>query len=332
MITLRYHIVSLVAVFLALAVGIIAGSTVVDQRLIDGLELQREVDQRIKANLRDENDTLRTEVSLWETFGDDLLIPSLAKRLDGVVATLVIPPFTPDDTRVAIREGILAAGAEIDGEIRLSPRFVLKDDTATEQLSLAVDAPDLGGDELLRRAGRAIGATLDGNALGAWTSGPLVAADFVEIAERKKGIPETSDHVVVLCWDATRENADLAEPLLGSILAGGLDADAAIAIAEVIAQEPSLATYVRDSDGLRTSIPTVDHATTSIGAVALASALAALVSTGSVHHYGVLPGAEAALPEDVRVQPSLSPKPKPKPTATPKASPSRRSTPAGSPG
>ena len=40
MLNFRFHVVSLVAVFLALAIGIIMGSTVIDRALVDTLEEQ----------------------------------------------------------------------------------------------------------------------------------------------------------------------------------------------------------------------------------------------------------------------------------------------------
>ena len=37
MINFRFHIVSLIAVFLALALGVVMGSTVIDRAIVDGL-------------------------------------------------------------------------------------------------------------------------------------------------------------------------------------------------------------------------------------------------------------------------------------------------------
>lgn len=312
------------AVFLALAVGIIAGSTVVDQQLIKGLQRQRNVDQAIKEELRVDSEVLRAEVALWQSYGDDLLLPSLRGQLNGTTVAIVVPPFTPDETRVAIRDGLRSAGATIAGELRFGPRILVKDHTAAEQLRIAIDAPEADGDELVRAAGRTIGASFGPGMLDRWTSGPLVDADMISVEER--GSAAVRPTVIVVLWDATTENAILATTLLPSLLGGAAEAGARVVVAETLAQEPSLVTRVRDADGLRTRVATVDHAATTLGSVALAAAIADIASTGTVDHFGVLPGNQGALPG----RPSPTPKPSAKATTKRTASPSAASSPPSS--
>lgn len=316
MISFRYHIVSLISVFLALAVGIIAGSTVVDQQLIKGLQRQRNIDQGIKDELRAGSDVLRAEVALWKSYGDDLLLPSMQGALKGISIALVVPPFTPDETRVAVRDGLRTAGATIAGELRMKARLAIADETAAEQLALAIDAGDERGDELLRSAGRAIGETFGPAVLDRWATGPLVDADMIEVAERTPSSNRPA--VALVIWDATDENAIFASNLMPSMLSGAADAGARTALAEPLAQEPSVVTRVLDNDALRARVTTVDHAGTTLGAVALARALADLAAEGRVRHYGVRPGSEGALPgarpPEVKPEPTKAPPPTPRPT------------------
>lgn len=325
MISFRYHLVTLIAIFFALAIGIIAGSTVVDQRLISGLEAQRNVLQNIKDDLNDQNVGLRAEVALWEGFGDGLLLPALDGRLNGLDVTLVLPPYTPDEFRVELRSTLRTAGARIDGEVRLGTRLLLDDEIAAEQLALAIDAGTRRGDDLLRSTGTWIGGRLGPALLDGLADSPFEEADFVEIAERRSGT--SSRHATLIAWDATDENASLAGSLMASLLAASAESSEAVALAEALAQEPSVATRVRDADALRIEIATVDHAGTTLGAVALAVALAELTdSSTSVKHFGVLPGASGVLPDG-----AFSANGAPTPAPSPSASRSPRATASASP-
>lgn len=60
MINFRYHVVSLVAVFLALAVGIVMGSTVIDRAIVDGLRNRIDTANKNTEEKRAENDQLKT--------------------------------------------------------------------------------------------------------------------------------------------------------------------------------------------------------------------------------------------------------------------------------
>ena len=66
MVNLRYHIVSLTAVFLALGLGILAGTTVIDQQVVSGLKsntaaLRDDLD-RVRANVSD----LQRQLEVWD--------------------------------------------------------------------------------------------------------------------------------------------------------------------------------------------------------------------------------------------------------------------------
>lgn len=330
MISLRYHVITLVAVFLALAVGIVVGSTVVDRSLIGGLEDQRDTLQAANDTLGDDNATLRAEVALWEGFGDDLLLPALEGRLNGLDVTLVLPPFTPDRFRVELRQTLRNAGARVDGEVRLGSRLSLEDETATEQLALAVGAGSRSGSELLRATGTWLGERAGPAMLDGLAGSDLEQGDFLEIAERRAG--SSSRHATLVAWDATDENASMASSLMTSLLAAAAGTDEPVALAEALDQQPSVATEVRDSDALRTTIASVDHAGTTLGAVSLAVALAELTDQPArVLHFGVLAGAQGVLPQGAfdanrPAEPTPKPSPSPSPTRTQTSQPTRSPT------
>ena len=83
MISLRYHIVSLVAVFLALALGIVVGSTVLQEGTVSVLRAtSQEVRQRSEEN-RTENLALKQEISRLQSFGTAVLPELVQGRLRG---------------------------------------------------------------------------------------------------------------------------------------------------------------------------------------------------------------------------------------------------------
>ena len=90
-INIRYHIITLVAVFLALAVGIVAGSTVIQQSLVNSLETQRRrnieksLDDLEKRNseLSEEVVQLRDREKALDDQGPAQLLEDRLDRLDG---------------------------------------------------------------------------------------------------------------------------------------------------------------------------------------------------------------------------------------------------------
>lgn len=103
-ISFRYHVVTIVAVFLALAIGLLGGGAFVQPALQDQLERQTLEQLRNNAELREQLDEVRSEVAAMNGFASSAL-PYLARdRLlgagdDGVLDVLVRHDHrgTPDE-------------------------------------------------------------------------------------------------------------------------------------------------------------------------------------------------------------------------------------------
>lgn len=150
MISLRYHIVSLVAVFLALALGIVVGSTVLQEGTVSALRAtSQEVRQRSEEN-RTENLALKQDKAHLEAFGAAVLPDLVRDRLEGRSVVLVDTDKVDSGMRDSVRKVLEDAGAEVDGQITF----------ADERLALAADADraamgrllaaDAGAPEVLR--------------------------------------------------------------------------------------------------------------------------------------------------------------------------------------
>ena len=84
MVNFRFHIISLIAVFLALGLGVLMGSTVLDDQIVDRLD--REIgDVRNEASARKaENDRLKDELERAEAYMRDAASFTVAGRLTSV--------------------------------------------------------------------------------------------------------------------------------------------------------------------------------------------------------------------------------------------------------
>jgi hypothetical protein len=129
MINFRYHLVSLVAVFLALAIGIVAGSTVIKESILD--QTQQNLD-RAEKNLKDLEDTnaaLRSELDQLNRRDQALdrsgVTDFLQDRLAGVPVLMVKVDGVDDEATNAVRQAIVAAGADYAGTVTVTGRLGL---------------------------------------------------------------------------------------------------------------------------------------------------------------------------------------------------------------
>lgn len=140
MYNLRYHITSLVSVFLALALGLVLGGLIVEQgtferqqgALVEGL-------QQEFADLREANRELSTENTQLDALSADFIDAWGAERLEGRVIG-VVTNAGREDGLTATREAIEQAGGEVVVITLLVPSFGLDDpDLGAEVASLAPD-------------------------------------------------------------------------------------------------------------------------------------------------------------------------------------------------
>ena len=75
MLNLRYHIVSLVAVFLALGIGVIVGVTVINHGIVDQLQKRLDGVEASDRKTRSDNDRLSNQLRTWDRFVEQMDIP-----------------------------------------------------------------------------------------------------------------------------------------------------------------------------------------------------------------------------------------------------------------
>lgn len=148
MVDFRYHLVSIIAVFLALAVGIVVGTAALNGPIIDSLRgnINRLADD--KRALEEDVRTLEGEVGAADDFADSVGADLLAGALADQRVLLVTADGAPEDLLDELRPVLESAGASITGRLEVRPALAdpesrgLIEDLVAEVVPAGVDLPD----------------------------------------------------------------------------------------------------------------------------------------------------------------------------------------------
>jgi hypothetical protein len=120
----RYHLVSIVAVFLALAIGIVLGSTT---ELRGGaLSLLQQSSNALRSELnatQSKSAAYQAQASAQDQFLQTAEPRLLAKLLDGESIVIVAEPGAQSSVVDGVEKAATLAGATVTGEIVLQPKF-----------------------------------------------------------------------------------------------------------------------------------------------------------------------------------------------------------------
>ena len=305
MLTFRYHLVTIVAVFLALAIGIVVDSTFVGPSVVESLRNQVED----VSNTLDERKTANDRLTAENDHLDDSLVEAspwaVDSRLDGrsvlVVADRGVSEGVIDQTDELLQE----AGATTPGTLWVDPAFGLEEDDEQSALAEALGVPAADVTTLQRQAWRRLLRDLSTGAAPDGVADALIEAGFFSFSP---------------VGDGANQLTDLADAQFQVLLVSGTESElpstAHLAVmtdvlaergqAAVLAEEfrlhdggpnqGDLVALVRDDPELAAAISTVDDLASSSGRLAAVLAEAD-ASRGVVGHYGVGPGAQGPLPE-----------------------------------
>lgn len=124
MIDFRYHIVTIVAIFLALGLGLLVGTSVVAPATVDAIEGRLRDLQSSLRETRDEATQLRRERDATRDIVGQLTPWVLRDRLAGR-PVITITEGGPGRWRESVRDGFARAGATLTGSITLTGRWKL---------------------------------------------------------------------------------------------------------------------------------------------------------------------------------------------------------------
>jgi len=308
MINFRFHLVSLVAVFLALAVGIVMGYGVLGQPTIEGL--QNRIDT-VEANAnaqRAENGSLVTDLERAEGAIDSTAPFAVTDRLTATPAVFVaIRGVDSDAVEQAVRLA-RTAGAEVPGIAWIEPRLALATREDAQALANLLRLPSNTKRADLRdavwrvlTARLATGpAAVNGSANDAEDLlGTLVDNGFVTIEGVDEDPPVVADVTATAVVLAVARGASLgARGVVEGFATAAVEQRLALVVSLVEAGDADrdeVLAPVRANDSLGTQVATVDDLEAEVGAIATVLALADL-GRGVVGHYGVGSGADRLLP------------------------------------
>jgi hypothetical protein len=123
-ISFRYHIVSIVSVFLALAVGVALGGGPLKGTVDNTLVQQVHADRLTKRDLKGEVEALRTDNQFNDDFASTVAPGLLRGDLRGRVVTIVVMPTADPDVVASLRHLVGVAGGSVGGTMRIGPKMV----------------------------------------------------------------------------------------------------------------------------------------------------------------------------------------------------------------
>jgi outer membrane murein-binding lipoprotein Lpp len=138
-ITLRAHAISLAAVFLALAIGVVLGSGLLSNTLLSGLrDDKRDLQNQINTLIED-NNALNEKLSAAGEFDAQMAPRILRDALAGKSVVLFRTPDANDDDVNTLSRLVAAAGGTAAGTVSLTQEFV--EANSAEKLLSVVNSP-----------------------------------------------------------------------------------------------------------------------------------------------------------------------------------------------
>ena len=147
MVDFRYHVVSIVAVFLALGIGIVFGTTVIDRALLNDLDHNVRRLTSEKRSLEEERRALTDRASDADAWGQAVSPMLVTGVLSGERVVVVSAPGVEKSVRDGVVDQLTAAGATVSGRIRLSDalldpaRVTELDDLVVRELPAGLTLP-----------------------------------------------------------------------------------------------------------------------------------------------------------------------------------------------
>lgn len=315
MVDFRYHLVTIIAIFLALAVGVVVGTTALNGPVLDGLRSSNSGLISDKRALESDVRALQGDVDTADQFTRALYGDLLAGELTDERVLLVTAPDADERIAEQLTTAIEAAGGSVTGELALQAELLdptqsqLVDDLVASVVPAGVELPE--GSAVNRAAVELAAALLvppRGDAINRTAAQEVVSAfeeaGLVQMDEAGDQL-EPATLAVLIAAPASQEPDDEAADRDTRVVLDGL-----LAVASVLDAGSSGAVLAGPStsvlqggllralraDGDRDAeISSVDNAERAVGQVAVVLALAEQLE-GRAGRYGGGQGATAPVP------------------------------------
>lgn len=305
MIDFRYHLISIIAIFLALAAGVALGAGPLNEPFNEQLASEADRDRSDKAELRDELDEAQDVKSFQNAFANNVGSDMLASRMQDRTVAIFRLPGSDDAAANGLADKIDAAGGTVTTQVSLTEAMI---DPSERQFAESVarqsldgkDAPDTSGMSSYELLGAGLARAYlaeDASEKFDGTSETVVSAyreaGFVETNKNPGERATLAVFVAGGAEDTAEENQD---ELVATVAAAVDDASSGVVIGgpPSAAEGGGVVAYVREND-IGNSVSTVDAVTVPAGQVVTVLALQREAG-GTSGHFGAEAGAGAAMP------------------------------------
>jgi hypothetical protein len=304
MISMRYHIVSLAAVFLALALGIVLGATKIQSPLLEGLRDDNAELSSQQGELSSTNEELSARITADEKFAGSIGALAVRGTLPKTNVVMVTTESADPGDRDALLSLLNRAGAKVTGQIQLTNDF--SDPARAEELR-QIAATTLPTGPEVPQAGAVAGGLLssvliagdDGKAIANAEQGKAVlsalqSAGFITVS----GDPKAARSVVVLTGAQATGGSEADKAAAVAYFANqlGQTAKGVVVAGRTGSEEPTgTVGVIRGDTALSGTVSTVDNVGADTGRIA---AVLALVEQngGGQGQYGFGANAQAQAP------------------------------------
>jgi hypothetical protein len=306
MIDFRYHLVSIVAVFLALGIGILMGSLVLGEALVKQLRSDLEGIEDRNDRLRAETLQLSQQLEDNEQFALDVRPYLIEGRLDTERVVLFVFEGTDGGMVDQVRDSITDSGGVVATTVTLRDKLAVTSPAERDELGLLLDVTTASASELQNAT-----ATRLGSSFAAAAESPAGLAAARSALDELVRALEDAGYIDV---DGA-EDQPLAPPNAVFVVAGGAGEQPAYDVTEVavplarelpseaagvVAAETSSSSWelveaIRNDTDTNASVATVDQAESISGGIGVVMALD-LAENGTVRHIGTASGSEAIIP------------------------------------
>jgi hypothetical protein len=310
-INFRYHVVSLTAVFLALAIGLVVGTAALNGPVSDGLRYQLDALKKDNSNKRDQVDQYREQINRSQDFATQIAPTLLNGKLTGRRLAVVALPDT-NDYADGVVSMLQIAGATVTAKVTVQDKF-FDPGVSTELLDLAsqssqgtipIEGLPLNSDgvetasaqlalALLQRGGGAAQPTPDDvtAVLTAYTKAGYLSVD----EKQAKAVGGAEGTVIVSGPPAV--DKDAAKKSQSAVTLANQFRKRPLVIAGDGVGDGNLISAVRGDPTLVKDISTVDNASTVQGQLAAGMATVERLVQNRVGQYGLAPGASSLVPK-----------------------------------
>jgi hypothetical protein len=320
----RYHLVSIIAVFLALAVGLVVGSTAFSPAAEEVLSKARTELANRNSQLVKENSQLKNQVSADEVFAQANSGRLIDGLLPGETVVLVVAPNADSAVTDGVTTALTQAGATVTGQVQLQSSFM---DTSGENEAALTQLAR----QLATSAGVSLQAPLDQTVVGQQDAAQVIAASILSrtpassSSSASQAVLDGFSQGGFLTVAPSSGSSTLAPATLAVLVtpggvqpSGSTDGTTLVAMAQELksagdatvmagsstsVQDSGSAINAEDSAG---QVSTVDYADTPQGQIMVVQALRLILNGKAPTDFGIGPAAAPSPPPTPSPSPSNS--------------------------